>query len=369
MSENRGEPIKNRNRYARQMVLPQVGLSGQMILFSSKVLLVGAGGLGLPCAQSLVAAGVGQLTIIDDDHVSLTNLQRQSLYTEADIDRSKVEVLAEKLLAQNSEVQILTLKERLSRANVLQLVQEHDLVIDGSDNFTTKFLINDACLLQKKPWIYASVSRFEGQIAVFYSNKSEMSCYRCLYPKMPISKIENCAEQGVFGAVTGIIGNYQALEALKVLINLKQNQQAQSFINLKNNVLQIFDFQTLDQQSLRIPKRQACQCENPSQIKLQEEEFFCDIEFEKTWQDFNEDIQRKMLFDVRTPLEFEMDHHEQGQLWDESLMQSLTKAHQEDGGQKDRGSIYLYCATGVRARAKCLELRAQGVLAYCISSN
>lgn len=364
MSENRGEPIKNRNRYARQMVLPQVGLSGQMILFNSKVLLVGAGGLGLPCAQSLVAAGVGQLTIIDDDHVSLTNLQRQSLYTEADIGRYKVEVLAEKLLAQNSDVKILTLNERLSRTNVLQLVQEHDLIIDGSDNFTTKFLINDACLLQKKPWVYGSVSRFEGQIAVFYSHKSEMSCYRCLYPKIPTSKIENCAEQGVLGAVTGIIGNYQALEALKVLIRLKQNQQTQSFISLKNNILQIFDFQSLDQQSLRIPKREACLCANPNQIKLQEEEFFCGIEFEKTWQDFNEDHQKKMLFDVRTAQEFEMDHHGQAQLWDESLIRRLTENHLEVDGP-----IYLYCATGVRARAKCLELRGQGVLAYCINSG
>lgn len=355
------------NRYARQTVLPQVGPSGQAALKNSKVLIVGAGGLGSPCALSLGAAGVGQISIIDDDHVCLTNLQRQFLFNEADIGRYKVEVLGARLSAQNSDVKIRTISKRLNINNILDLVAEHDLVIDGSDNFATKFLINDACLLKKTPWIYGSVSRFEGQIAVFTSTSQHegSSCYRCLYEKTPISKIENCAEQGVFGAVTGIIGNYQALEALKILIKLKStdHESATDLLELKPGMLQIFDFQSLEQQSLHIPKRKSCHCENPQRVELKEEKAaLCVFDAEKSWNDFDQDLNKKILLDVRSPKEFQAGHHEQGQLWDISTIHKLAYNNNSD----NNGRVYLYCATGMRAKLKCAELRAQGIAAYYI---
>lgn len=353
------------HRYARQSILPQVGVQGQTALKNSKVLLVGAGGLGLPCAQSLVAAGVGHITVIDDDRVSLSNLQRQFLFHESDIGRYKVEVLHERLSAQNSDVKIRTIVARLDINNALGLIGEHDLVIDGSDNFATKFLINDACLLKKTPWIYGSVSRFEGQLAMFSSTGlKEHSCYRCLYEKMPMTQIENCAEQGVFGAVTGIVGNYQALEALKILIKLNMSKK-ESFAPLlepKTDVLQIFDFQSLEQLALFIPKREACFCGNIETLELiQEEATTCELGAERNWSDFEQDTNKKILLDVRSSEEFQTGHHKHGQLWNADVQQKITH-----GNLGDVGMIYLYCTSGKRAREKCIELRKNGITAYYI---
>lgn len=358
------------NRYARQTILPQVGLSGQQALQDSKVLLVGAGGLGIPCAQSLVAAGIGQITLIDDDRVSLTNLQRQFLFSESDIGRYKVEVLREKLSAQNLEIKIESVISRFNINNALELIKSHDLVIDGSDNFNTKFLINDACLIMKTPWIYGSVSRFEGQVATFLADNSKeaSSCYRCLYEKTPVSKIENCAEQGVFGAVTGIIGNYQALEAMKLLMQLKfkTTNNQDHLLKVKHGSLQVFDFQSLDQQTLFIPKRQNCYCEKPETIALRDEEAeLCVISFEKTWKDFESDKNTKILFDVRSIEEYQTGHHELGQLWDSDSLQQLIQSDSKDV-EKDIGTIYLYCSTGKRAQVKCQELKSLGISSFYI---
>jgi len=358
------------NRYARQTILPQVGLSGQSALKNSKVLIVGAGGLGLPCAQSLVAAGVGQISVIDDDRVCLTNLQRQFLFNESDIGRYKADVLLARLSAQNSDVKIRAITDRLNIKNALDLITEHDLIIDGSDNFATKFLINDACLLKKIPWVYGSVSRFEGQVAVFTSKGSQggHSCYRCLYEKTPVSKIENCAEQGVLGAVTGIVGNYQALEALKILIKLKSEnpENAKNLLEAKTNFLQVFDFQSLEQQSLFIPKRQTCPCHEPEKIVLKEEitDHLCVSEAQKTWNEFEQDRQKKVLFDVRTIEEFLAGHHKQGQLWNSDVESRIIRTD-----LKDTGAIYFYCATGQRAKSKCREFRARGFSAYYITGQ
>ena len=360
--------MMNTKRYTRQMILPHVGLSGQQALNASKVLLVGAGGLGLPCAQSLVAAGVGQITIIDDDRVSLSNLHRQYLFNEADVGRYKVEALHDRLSGQNSDVRISYIRERLNMSNAPDLIAAHDLVIDGSDNFATKFLINDTCLIKKIPWIYGSVSRFEGQLAVFSSKPSKQhSCYRCLYEKMPTSKIENCAEQGVFGAVTGIIGNYQALEALKILIEINSNKKDSTLklLNSKTDILHIFDFQTMEQQSLFISKRTTCICEKPELIQLKDEDSaVCFVEAEKSWNAFVRDENIKILFDVRSQEEFQAGHHKLGQFWGPDTMQKLI--HTEFTRSE---SIYLYCATGKRAREKCFELREKGIFAYHINEH
>lgn len=347
------------NRYLRQTILPQVGECGQRALKNSKVLLVGAGGLGLPCAQSLVAAGVGQLTIIDDDVVSLTNLQRQVLFCEKDLGRAKVEVAVERLSAQNREVEVCGVTDRFKIGNARELIAKQDLIVDGSDNFATKFLMNDACLLEKKPWIYGSISRFEGQVATFSPEGG--SCYRCLYEKTPVSKIENCAEQGVFGAVTGIIGNYQALEALKAIISGGGGSQE---LRPHFGVLRVFDFLSLEQQTLLIPQRRDCVCRQPQLVNLKEEAEVCGFEFKKSWREFEEDAGNKRLFDVRTEEEYQKNHHPLGKLWDQQNAGSLPPSRP---GQVAR--IYLYCLTGRRALAQCVELRKKGVAAFYIADK
>lgn len=355
-------------RYSRQTVLPQVGLLGQEALRNAKVLIVGAGGLGQPCAQSLVAAGVGHISIVDDDQISLSNLPRQFLFDENDVGKNKVEVLQKKLSALNSNVNIEIFNERFTLQNAEKLISKNDLVIDGSDNFSTKFLINDACLIKKTPWIYASVSRFEGHLAVFTSGalQEEYSCYRCLYPKKPKAKIENCAEQGVFGAVAAIIGNYQALEALKILLKLKKNINNKDIeFNLKSNTLQVFDFETMNQKSFYISKQQNCFCENPimsvfNQNNADLNQDVCVFSLEKKWSDFNLDQNKKILIDVRTADEFKESHHPQAEFLVQNELQELLPKISEH-------NIYLYCTTGQRAKTKCSELRKNGLSVFYIN--
>lgn len=338
------------DRYSRQIILPQIGVAGQRAIRESKILLIGAGGLGLPCAQSLVAAGVGQLTILDDDLIELSNLQRQILFSESDVGKSKALTAAHRLKEQNSDVTIEGIKENLNSLNARDYISAHDIVIDGSDNFNTKFLINDACLLERKPWVYGSVSRFEGQTVLFKGNSE--SCYRCLYERPPRTKIENCAEQGILGAVTGIVANYQALEALKYLVSL----QGKENITSNAGILHVFDFMAFEHRNLLISKKETCLCANPGQIELRYEPAICETGFRRTWNEFTNDVNQKVLFDVRTPKEFQDGHHNEGQMWQDEYMDQMNSIAQ----------VYLYCLSGVRAKRKCLELRKRGISAFYI---
>lgn len=338
------------NRYSRQIILPQIGVDGQKAIRESKILLIGAGGLGLPCAQSLVAAGVGQLTILDDDLIELSNLQRQILFCEGDVGKNKALTAALRLKEQNSDVIVEGIKENLNSFNARNYISAHDIVIDGSDNFSTKFLINDACLLERKPWVYGSVSRFEGQIALFNGNSK--SCYRCLYERPPRIKIENCAEQGILGAVTGIVANYQTLEALKYLISL----QGKNNISSQVGVLHVFDFMTLEQRNLLISKRENCLCANPDHIELRYDPAVCETNFRRTWSEFTNDMNQKILFDVRTPKEFQGGHHSEGRMWQDEYTGHINSI----------GQVYLYCLSGARAKQKCIELRKRGISAFYI---
>lgn len=214
---------KDKQRYARQIKLPEMGVSGQEKLLNARVLVVGAGGLGCPVLQYLAAAGVGFLGIVDDDIVDLSNLQRQVLYTEYDIGEFKAKCAAQKLSEINSTLDIRAYSERLIPENAERLISQVDLVVDCSDNFNTRYLINDACRILSKPWVYAGIHKYEGQISVFnYSSrvKPEFS-YRTLFPTPSDDQSKNtCEETGVLGVLPGIIGVLQATEVLKIITGI-----------------------------------------------------------------------------------------------------------------------------------------------------
>jgi molybdopterin/thiamine biosynthesis adenylyltransferase len=201
-------------RYARHLVLRQVGGPGQAAIARARVLVVGAGGLGSPCALYLAAAGIGTIGLVDDDTVSLSNLQRQILFRTADVGRAKVEAGRETLKALNPGVQIDVHTTRVTAANVMALIVDYDIIADGSDNFPTRFLLNDACFLAGKPLVSAAVTEFEGQLAVY---APPGPCYRCLFPQAPPpGTVPSCSEAGVLGAAAGVMGSLQAMEVLKL---------------------------------------------------------------------------------------------------------------------------------------------------------
>ncbi|MCS7251236.1 MAG: HesA/MoeB/ThiF family protein [Anaerolineae bacterium] len=206
-------------RYARHIVLPGVGGRGQRQLLQSRVLIIGAGGLGCPIALYLAAAGVGTIGIIDDDKVDLSNLQRQVLFRTEDLGRPKVEVARERLQALNPDITVIPYAERFTATNARWLVAEYDLVLDGSDNFPTKYLASDVCVREGKPLIWGAVFQYEGQIGML--PPGGRPCYRCLLPHPPSpDQVPDCQQGGVFGALPGIIGAMQAFEALKWLLGL-----------------------------------------------------------------------------------------------------------------------------------------------------
>ncbi|GAC1311080.1 MAG: molybdopterin-synthase adenylyltransferase MoeB [Vulcanimicrobiaceae bacterium] len=203
-------------RYSRHLLIPEVGLAGQERLARARVLVVGAGGLGVPVLQYLAAAGVGRLGIVDDDTVDITNLQRQVLYATADVGRRKVDVVAERLAALNPHVAVDALAVRFDADNARTIVRPYDVVVDATDTFGARYLINDACRLEGKPDVYGSIFRFDGQVSVF---APEGPCYRCLFPEPPPEgSVPSCAEGGVLGVLAGLVGTWQANEALKVIL-------------------------------------------------------------------------------------------------------------------------------------------------------
>lgn len=212
-------------RYQKHILLPEIGLSGQKKLKEARVLVVGAGGLGCPVLLYLVSAGVGTLGIIDDDVVSLSNLQRQVLYPAEFVGKSKVETAKNTLQAINPDIAITAYVEKISLENAAHLLQEYDLLIDCTDNLATRYLINDACIRAGKPFIYGSIHRYEGQVAVFNYTDVQGNTgpsYRCLFPEAA-HEIHNCAEAGVLGVLPGMIGMYQALEAIKLITGIGKN--------------------------------------------------------------------------------------------------------------------------------------------------
>jgi molybdopterin/thiamine biosynthesis adenylyltransferase/rhodanese-related sulfurtransferase len=220
VTETQPEPVLSNDeilRYSRHLIMPEVRMDGQQKLKAAKVLCIGAGGLGSPLALYLTAAGVGTLGIVDYDVVDYTNLQRQVIHSTNDVGRKKLDSAAEKLNALNPFVNLRTFDMKLTSANALELFREFDIVVDGTDNFPTRYLVNDACVLTGKPNVYGSIFRFEGQASVFATE--EGPCYRCLYPEPPPpGLVPSCAEGGVLGILPGLVGVIQATETIKLIL-------------------------------------------------------------------------------------------------------------------------------------------------------
>ena len=204
-------------RYSRHIILKEVGAKGQKKLLNSKVLIIGAGGLGAPAALYLAAAGVGHIGIVDADEVDLSNLQRQVIHSTADIGKAKVKSAKESMVAINPDVEVTTYRMFVDASNVRELIREYDFIIDGTDNFPAKFLINDACVLEKKPFSHAGIIRFQGQLMTYVPG--EGPCYRCVFKNPPPKDaVPTCKQAGVIGAMAGTIGTLQAMEAIKYII-------------------------------------------------------------------------------------------------------------------------------------------------------
>ncbi len=224
--DNASQDADFSERYSRHLRLPQVGIAGQLALQQARVLLVGAGGLGSPAAFYLAAAGVGSLRIVDDDVVERSNLQRQILHSEERLGHAKVESASATLAALNPRTRVEALRKRLEATNVDALLQDVDVVLDGADNFPTRYLLSDACVRLAKPLVYAAVHRFEGQVSVFDAGRQRgvSPCYRCLFPEAPgPDEAPNCSEAGVLGVLPGVMGLLQATEALKLIIGIGES--------------------------------------------------------------------------------------------------------------------------------------------------
>ena len=255
-------------RYARHLSLAEVGAEGQSRLARARVLLVGAGGLGSPAAMYLAAAGVGSLGVVDPDRVELSNLQRQLLHGTGDVGRPKVESGAERLRGLNPEVHVKTYPVHLDSTNALEIIGDYDLVVDGSDNFATRYLVNDACHLTGRPWVYGAILRWEGQLSLF--GAPDGSCYRCLFREPPPpGLVPGCAEAGVVGVLPGIVGSLQALEAIKWILGRREGTIAGRLL--------IFDALSLSFREISLRRDPACPLcgDAPVITELMDYEHFC----------------------------------------------------------------------------------------------
>ena len=256
-------------RYSRHIILKEVGGIGQTKLLESKVLLIGAGGLGSPIGVYLAAAGVGTLGIIDDDVVDLSNLQRQILHGTSDIGIPKTKSAEATIGEMNPDVKVIPHNERITSENAFRILEQYDLIIDGCDNFPTRYLINDACVMLGKPIVHGSIFQFEGQVTVIYPGKGP--CYRCIFPEPPPAGMApSCQEAGVFGVLPGIIGTIQAVEAIKVLLDI-----GETLIG----TLLLFNALTMDFKRLKLRRDSNCpMCgENPTIKELIDYEEFCQV--------------------------------------------------------------------------------------------
>ena len=260
-------------RYSRHLIMPEVGMDGQLKLKAAKVLCIGTGGLGAPLGQYLAAAGVGRIGLVDFDKVDLTNLQRQILFSTNDVGRPKIEAAAERLRGLNPDIQIDTFETMLTSANALDILKDYDVIVDGTDNFATRYLVNDACVLLGKPNVYGSIFRFEGQASVF--GYPGGPCYRCLYPEpAPPGLVPSCAEGGVLGVLPGIVGSIQAAETLKLIIGKGEPLVGR---------LLLFDALSMRFRELKLRKNSECPVcgAHPTVTKLIDYAEFCGVRGEE----------------------------------------------------------------------------------------
>jgi molybdopterin/thiamine biosynthesis adenylyltransferase/rhodanese-related sulfurtransferase len=348
-------------RYSRHLILPEVGLAGQKKIKGTSVLCIGAGGLGSPIAMYLAAAGIGKIGVVDFDVVDYSNLQRQILHTENDVGRSKAESAKETILGINPNVEVVLYNTRISSENALDLIRPYDIVVDGTDNFPTRYLTNDACVLLKKPNVYGSIFRFEGQASVFAPHLGG-PCYRCLYPEPPPpGMVPSCAEGGVLGVLPGIVGCIQATEILKLALG-----KGSSLVG------RLLLFDALDMKFRELKLRRDPQCpicgDQPTIKELIDYEMFCGITPEPTTPTMNpdevtvQDMKQALdnpglhikVVDVREPDEYEIAHVQGVPLL------PLSQIGQRFTELDPNHQYYLHCKAGVRSMKALQFLREQG---------
>ncbi len=347
-------------RYDRHLLLPQVGLTGQLRLKNARVLVVGAGGLGSPVLAYLAAAGVGVLGVVDDDVVEVSNLQRQIVHGQDDVGRAKVDSAAESVASWNPHVQVRTHRTRVTAENAMELLADYDLVADGTDNFATRYLLNDACALAGKPYVWASILRFDGQLSVFWAGHGP--CYRCLFPEPPApGTVPSCAEGGVLGVLCGAVGSAQAAEVVKLVTGAGEPLVGR---------LALHDALAPSWDTLPVAADPRCPLcgDEPTITSLatarpgpgsEDEELLPSVEAEELRRMLAErerGERRFTLVDVREPHEHEVSRIEGAVL----VPRSLVDAH---GWPEDLGAgepLVLYCRSGVRSATSLRELRAAG---------
>ncbi|MEV6976499.1 adenylyltransferase/sulfurtransferase MoeZ [Kitasatospora sp. NPDC093806] len=348
-------------RYSRHLIIPDVGMAGQKRLKNAKVLCVGAGGLGSPALMYLAAAGVGTLGIVEFDVVDESNLQRQIIHGQSDIGRSKAESARDSVKEINPYVDVILHEDRLDNSNVMEIFAGYDLIVDGTDNFATRYLVNDAAVLLGKPYVWGSIYRFDGQASVFWAEHGP--CYRCLYPEAPPpGMVPSCAEGGVLGVLCASIGSIQVTEAIKLLAGVGDPLVGR---------LMIYDALEMNYRQVKVRKDPDCAVcsENPTVTELIDYEAFCGVVSEeaqaaaagstitskqlKEWQDEQEDI---FLIDVREPGEYEIVSIPGAVLIpkNEFLMGNALEQLPQDK------KIVLHCKSGVRSAEVLAVVKSAG---------
>lgn len=345
-------------RYSRHLLMPEVGLEGQSKLKGSSVLIIGTGGLGSPVAMYLAAAGVGRIGLVDYDEVDFTNLQRQIIHGTSTLGERKVHSAQARMLDINPEVQVDIYDEPFTSENAFRIAEPYDVIVDGTDNFPTRYLVNDLSVLSGKPNVYGSIFRFEGQLSVFWAERGP--CYRCLFPEPPPpGLVPSCAEGGVFGVLPGVIGALQATETLKLLLDIGEPMIGR---------LLLFDALEMSFDELRLKKNPNCRVcsENPEVTELIDYEAFCGVpghdreegllsgEWEINPTELSKRLEqgeRVRLIDVREPHELEISSIEGAELF--PLGELAARLHELDSADE----MVIFCKSGSRS-ARAVELLA-----------
>jgi adenylyltransferase/sulfurtransferase len=344
-------------RYSRHLIMPEVALEGQRKLKDTSVLCIGAGGLGSPMALYLAAAGIGRIGLVEFDTVDVTNLQRQVLFSDADVGRPKLDAAIDRLRGVNPHVDYVPHQARLTSENAMEIFADYDIIADGTDNFPTRYLVNDACVLSGKPNVYGSIFRFDGQLSVFYAKKGP--CYRCLYPDPPPpGMVPSCAEGGVLGVLPGIVGSLQAAEVIKMALGA-----GEALIGR----LVLFDALEMTFRQVKVRKNPKCPIcgENPTVTELIDYEQFCGIRGEESHTAVGieeipamtvEQLKAKLdagddfkVLDVREPQEWQLCHLEQAKLI--PLGELPARLHELDSATE----YVVHCKMGGRS-AQAVEL-------------
>jgi len=344
------------HRYSRHLLIPDVGLEGQQKLKAASVLVIGTGGLGSPVALYLAAAGVGRIGLVDYDVVDFSNLQRQIIHVESRLGDLKVESARDRLKDINSEIQVDIYNEFFTSSNAFEIAEPYDLIIDGTDNYPTRYLVNDLCVLTGKPNVYGSIFRFDGQVSVFFAEQGP--CYRCLFPEPPPpGLVPSCAEGGVLGVLPGTIGSIQAAEALKLILGI-----GESLIGR----LLLYDALDMSFFTVKLKKNPDCKIcgKNPEITELIDYEDFCGVPAHghdagsagEDWDITAEDLAAKLkggaeirLIDVREPHEQEISNLEGSELI--PLGQFASRLSELDSAEE----IVLFCKSGTRS-TRALEI-------------